>query len=108
MSAAAVRVIEEWAVEPCEAQTYQAPEIRDHIHVAGKIGGKCKLTSQVVSVDGRTIRTKTGSIYQLGEPSEAYRKFLASIGYVLDEEHPIKLDVVRPKRRRRAARSAGK
>jgi hypothetical protein len=83
--------LNDWAIELCEGQKFQAPEARDHIHLSATIDGKMKLTSRIVHIDGRTVITKTGSVYVLGDPSAAYLVFLVEQGRTLDEAEPVKL-----------------
>jgi len=48
------------------------------------------LTSPIVEVNGKIIKTYSGSTYCLGEPNPEYIAYLESIGYDYDEENPIK------------------
>jgi hypothetical protein len=91
MSGLTPRRIDQWATEPCPNLPYLAPELHDHLHVSGIIGGKEKITSRVVHVDGRVVTTKTGSVYELGEPSGRFLAFLAEHGLQLDPVEPVKL-----------------
>jgi hypothetical protein len=47
-------------------------------------------TSPIDKVEGRIIRTESGSAYFLGEPDPEYLAYLESIGYDYDPENPIK------------------
>jgi hypothetical protein len=70
------------------------------IYLAGEIygrggrfvDGKKVTTSRVVSVDGRMITTKSGSVYELvGDPESGYLDFLKEIGKEYDPINPIKI-----------------
>lgn len=52
--------------------------------------GKDVITSSIEEVDGKIIRTASGSTYFLGEPDPKYLAYLESIGYAYDPENPIK------------------
>lgn len=86
--------IEQWATEPCPDLPYVAPELHGHVHVSGIIDGKEKLTSRVVKAEGRIITTKSGTVYELGEPRAGFVEWCAGHGTPLDSEHPIKLEQV--------------
>ena len=47
-------------------------------------------TSPIVEVNGRIVRTESGSTYFLGEPSPEYLAYLEKIGYPYDPDQPIK------------------
>lgn len=54
--------------------------------------GEYIVTSQVKKTIGRVIITASGSVYKLeGEPSKEYQEFLDFVGFVYDQDNPIKL-----------------
>jgi len=53
-------------------------------------GTKIK-TSRVVSATGRTVRTRSGSVYELGDIDPAYRAYLREKGLPYSHDHPIKV-----------------
>lgn len=59
-----------------------------------KPDGSRIVTSRVVMVRGREVKTESGNWYRLGEPSEEYLEYLKRDGREFDVEAPIK--VVKP------------
>lgn len=53
--------------------------------------GKTITTSRIVSVAGREITTKSGSVYLLGEPDPEWLTYLESIGKPYDPAQPIRV-----------------
>ena len=82
--------IENWSVELCPGRPYLAPELHDHFHLAGLIGGKSKLTSRVVASSGRVVTTKSGSKYILGRIAPQYRRWMRQRGMKYDARRPVK------------------
>lgn len=93
-----VKRIERWSTELCPNQPYLAPELHDHLHLAGIIDGKEKLTSRIVKANGRTVTTKTGTVYELGDPRPEFAAWCAERGEPIDPQQPVK---VRPSRKKR-------
>jgi hypothetical protein len=83
--------IEQWSTELCPGLPFVAPEQHDHMHVLGIVDGKKKLTSRVVASEGRTITTRSGSRYELGEPDPDFAAWCIKRGKPLDPEQPIKV-----------------
>ena len=89
--------IEQWGLGSDEDDVYRAPETRRHC-LRGVIyghhrkpDGSSVQTSPVVSVNGREVTTKSGTIYLLGEPHPDYVEYLRGIGRSIDPEQPIKV-----------------
>lgn len=88
-----------WACEfPDGSSDYHAPELRGLCLVGDVTGhprrpdGTRVQTSPIVAVDGRQIRTRSGSVYHLeGDPHPAYLAWLAECGRDYDAEQPIKV-----------------
>jgi hypothetical protein len=86
-------VIEEWSCTG-SINLYQAPELQ-RLYIVGKCPERFPgndepiRTSYVVEVSGRFIRTVSGSLYKLGEPSEQYREWLRENRPDWDPENPI-------------------
>ncbi len=78
-----------------------APEIRG-ITICGDYGGQCIRTSLVESVDGKIVKTRSGSTYQLGTVKPQFLDYLKECGYKFDPENPIrtvdKLTELEPKK----------
>lgn len=53
--------------------------------------GKSVVTSRVVSVDGRKITTRSGSVYTLGKISPEYREYIKRTRPEWDWRNPIKM-----------------
>lgn len=83
--------IELWASMPCPHNPFVAPEVIDHLHVVGQIDGKEKITSRLVTAVGRLVTTRTGSVYELGEPRPEFVEWCAKRGAPIDPAQPIKL-----------------
>lgn len=90
--------IEQWAVVE-DADPYVAPEMRRR-YLRGQVfghpnprhaDGKTVTTSRIINVDGRRVKTNSGSTYVLGEPDPAYVEFCRSINQTMDELNPIKV-----------------
>jgi hypothetical protein len=89
--------IEQWSVQYAICSAYTAPERRG-MKIVGLLvdhplrpdGTRVK-TSRVVSATGRTVRTQSGSVYELGDIDPAYRAYLDEHGIPYDHEQPIKV-----------------
>jgi hypothetical protein len=86
--------LEEWSVVSTE-DPYKAPEQRQ-MKLSGKVydddrffDGDMITTSRIVDSVGRTVTTRSGTKYTLGEPSADYLAWLAATGLTLDPLMPI-------------------
>jgi hypothetical protein len=87
-----------WATgRPKFTSPYLAPEVAGiclrgivtgHPH---KPDGSQIITSRIVLVRGREVKTESGSWYRLGEPSAEFLEHLKNEGRVFDPEAPIKV-----------------
>ncbi len=76
---------------------YQAPEVpimslKGHVygHPKHKDGNLIR-TSDIVSTEGRYVTTKSGSVYELGEPALEYVQWLKDNGLKpIDPIQPVK------------------
>jgi len=91
--------LEQWSVQYAICSAYAAPERRG-MKIVGLLvdhplhpDGKRIKTSRVVSATGRTVRTQSGSVYELGDIDPAYRAYLDEQGISYNREHPIKVRV---------------
>lgn len=91
-----IPVIHEWSTCFASNNPYAPPEARG-LAIQGKVYGRegweeggqiC--TSNVVSVDGRTVKTRSGSTYRLGRIAPAFREWLRKQGREYDPRNPIK------------------
>lgn len=92
--------LKNWSVvQSPNGDPYLPPEMFG-IYLAGEIygrggrfvDGKKVWTSRVVSVNGRMITTKSGSVYELvGDPEPEYLAFLKEIDKEYDPINPIKV-----------------
>jgi hypothetical protein len=48
------------------------------------------ITSPIDSVDGRSVRTMSGSVYILGAPDPAWLRWMLDNGVPYDDERPIR------------------
>lgn len=87
-------ILEEWSVRTSD-DPYMAPELCG-IVLVGKVqrhpkkpDGSRVITSAVLHAEGRTVRTQSGTVYRLGEPSAKYRAWLAEHRPNWDPENPI-------------------
>jgi hypothetical protein len=78
--------INEWSIVGAP-QPYRAPEIAEK-SLKGRVSGHPKFddgqmvrTSFIVSLDGGRVRTQSGSVYELGEPSPDYAEWCYRRGY---------------------------
>lgn len=87
--------IKEWCVA---ADAWVAPECRGNPSIAGvaNVPGltdnkeKGIITSSIDKVNGRRIKTKSGSYYTLvGPPNQFFLDFLKDKGMSYDEENPL-------------------
>ena len=86
-----------WSIVNVDPSGYSAPEQCTRV-LRGKVSGhhryremKTILTSAICKVNGRTITTLTGSVYELvGDPEPGYVEYLESIGRTYDTENPIR------------------
>lgn len=93
-----------WASESLPGNGFHAPEpgpLVLHGEVYGhpkRVDGTRITTSPVVGVEGRVVRTASGSEYRLEEPSPEYMAWLAANKIPFDAEHPIRLVSALPRR----------
>lgn len=79
---------------------YSAPE--QGLCLLGKVYGNPKFpdgytiqTSRIIDVEGRVVRTASGSLYLLdGDPDPGFAEYLQRAGKPLDLENPIKVRYV--------------
>ncbi len=87
--------IERWSTVPAGSDPWMAPELAG-IAIRGTIAN-CETskryirTSRVVSVTGRRVTTRSGSVYELGEPHPDFVAWLKESGKEFDPEVPIKV-----------------
>jgi hypothetical protein len=87
--------LEGWWVAMGDSNAFTAPEMTARVLVGlvynhrTKPDGAIVRTSTVVHASGRTVRTATGSVYTLGEPSAEYRVWLAEHRPHWDPENPV-------------------
>lgn len=78
--------LENWSVS---ASPYDAPELKI-IRLVGRLScGKEIVTSPVVGATGRLVRTRSGSLYRLGDVDPDYLKWLQETNRKFDPENPI-------------------
>jgi len=66
-----IHTINNWAIVPSK-NIYQAPELASN-HLKGQHeNGKWIRTSAIVSIDDGIVKTKSGSLYKLGDVNEHY------------------------------------
>ncbi len=91
--------IENWCVVNHQADNYKAPEQTviclhgtaiNHPARPDKPRWKCR-TSAIIDVDGKTVHTKSGSIYELGKPDKEYLLWMRENGIEYNSENPIKI-----------------
>ncbi len=83
--------LEKWGVSYRSDDLFLAPEINPVCLVGYRDDDpRPVITSPIVEVNGRIIKTLSGSTYFLGEPAPEYLEYLESIGYPYDSENPIK------------------
>jgi hypothetical protein len=99
MSAQPLPRLEHWSVgSDIEPGSFVAPEHHARF-LAGKVyghpgrhhDGKTIRTSRIVGAEGRRVSTKSGTVYELGEPEPAYRAWLAQHHPDWDPENPVKV-----------------
>ena len=90
-------ILRNWACERLPGNGFDAPESRPlvlHGEVYGhpkRTDGMRVTTSPAVGVEGRVVRTASGSEYRLEEPSPEYMAWLTANKIPFDAEHPIRL-----------------
>jgi hypothetical protein len=90
--------IENWSLSMDNDNPYQAPEQRKKrlhgdVYNHPRLGDlKDVTTSSIVSVDGCMVETRSGTVYELGEPSADYVNWCREHGTrVPTKEEPIKM-----------------
>lgn len=53
--------------------------------------GKIIKTTRIVKTEGRTVTTRSGSVYELGEPDARYVEYVRSLGREIDPINPIQM-----------------
>jgi len=83
--------LNKWAVVH-DGDPYRAPEAR-RISLTGFRDNEEQqiITSEIVEIDGKYIRTWSGSIYILGEINEEYLAWMKKNNIKYDPENPISL-----------------
>lgn len=92
-----MKTIENWWTVP-GGDTFTAPEAAG-ICIVGTCEGHPKgqghdgviQTSRVKKVEGRVVKTVSGSIYYLGGIKPQFLAYLKECGYSFDPENPIKI-----------------
>ena len=93
--------LEQWSViGPEVPSVYDPPEMRSR-YLTGRVynhpsieDGRAIQTSKIRSSEGRFVTTVTGTLYELGAPSEDWLDWLENNGLRLDSVEPVKvLDV---------------
>jgi hypothetical protein len=82
--------LKDWSVVARAVPVYIAPELSANC-LGGTLvdSGKEIVTSTIVGVQGRIIRTRN-SIYELiGPPEAAYAQYCERIGRTIDDKQPI-------------------
>ena len=91
--------LENWSVVPGASDPYMAPELHG-ICLQGEVydhpnqrhnDGKIVRTSRVMDVSGKVVKTYSGSIYELGEPSPDYVEWMNNNNINFDPQNPIKI-----------------
>jgi len=87
--------IDNWSVTK-RGGPYTAPEcwftcLAGHVKDHPRLGNGSVLTSEIVGVNGRTIETKSGSIYRLGKIDPKYHKWIKTNYEGWDWRNPIKM-----------------
>ncbi len=92
MSRGHVYDLDQWAMhtETGGDWDYMAPEARP-VYLSGRVNGKPRTTSHVVTAEGAAVMTKSGSMYMLGERSADYVAFMEKQGLVFDPAKPIRV-----------------
>lgn len=92
---ATVVLIDEWEVRPAIDDPRCPPE-ESGIVLRGRVKGHPRkpdgmrvTTSCVADAKGRTVRTESGTVYELGRPSEGYLAWLKANRPNWDPENPI-------------------
>lgn len=89
--------LENWAVHYNNNDGFKAPEQLDRC-LSGECYGHPRKpdglrvnTSSIVSTEGRTVTTASGSVYVLGEIHPHYAESLARDGITIDPAQPVKV-----------------
>lgn len=84
--------------EPPELRSWQVAAFVGAFAIVGDVYGHPRrpdgeriVSSIVADFDGRLVRTRSGSLYRLGDPSPQYRAYLAEHHPDWDPKHPIAL-----------------
>jgi len=86
-----------WSVGRNVGDAYMAPERLPEV-LTGEVFGHPRkkngtrvITSAIVDIpEPGLVRTRSGTLYKLGEPALEYIKYLRDIGYSFDPTNPIK------------------
>lgn len=81
--------IENWHIT-ANSTPYQAPECLETFVVGKLPNGQLVRTSAIVEVSGRSVRTRSGSRYRLGNIDKGYKKWLDKNHMQYDPRNPIK------------------
>lgn len=88
--------IEQWSV--CFTDPYAAPEV-SRPSVQGNVYGREPRfpdghpiqTSTIVKVEGKYVTTKSGTVYELGEPDPDYVTWCLANGFGFDRDNPLRI-----------------
>ena len=87
----ATYVLHNWAITATTQSCYASPEQLELCLVGYRDEQEKRvITSPIVFSDGRTVKTRSGSIYKLAEPDENYLEYLRQSGIEYDPEQPVK------------------
>lgn len=89
--------LDEWAVVYGASNPFTPPEAAP-ICLVGRVSGHPRKpdgtrikTSDIIGVSGKRITTRSGTVYELGNPEEGYLAWLSANRPDWDPENPIKL-----------------
>jgi hypothetical protein len=86
--------LHKWAVVNLYDDPYRAPEINPPCLSGYRDQQEKRIrTSPIDKVDGRTITTKSGSVYILEDMDPEYKEWLDNNNVSFDPENPIKVKV---------------
>lgn len=89
--------IENWRVVVRDKDFYKAPECGVNCLSGDVYGhprhedGTCVTTTKIVDSDGKFVKTRSGSLYELGVMDADYCDWLEENGLEFDPECPIKV-----------------
>lgn len=86
-----------WAIVSLHNDPYMSPELNPKCLSGYRDQSEKKvLTTPIAKIDGRTVTTRSGSVYLLEDISDTYKAWMDSEGIPYDPDNPVHIKKSKP------------